>query len=184
MTRSICTEWVAVAGVVVITALIGGCATPASPPASAWPEIPAGYAAICGDLTTPPPSYSGRTYERLALSPPLGGEDLRSKASACPYAILVTPGRSELYLPDRLGPVMVGGKPRKECTRLTLDAEEGKLYVIRFEYVKGQSSPIKEEFFDRNKGKLWVFWIEEAPTRKYVCGWRPPAETGKPGDVP
>ncbi len=100
--------------------------------------------------------------------------------------ILVLPGQHEIIAqvhgqgPGAAGALLAGvlaasmeKTVKKWNTPLIFNAEAGKSYMIHFEFVKGPESPAKEEYFDRNKGKLWVYWIEEAQTGKYVCGWHP-----------
>jgi hypothetical protein len=133
------------------------------------------------DQKTPPPAYSGRTTDKATIRA-LDGKELKGQGLvAYPSEILVLPGQHEVLARvggganamGALGHVVQDGAVRKWDAPLSFKAEAGKTYLVRYEFVKGPDSPAKEDYFNRNKGKLWVYWIEEAQTRKHVCGWRP-----------
>jgi hypothetical protein len=154
------------------------------------PELPdAQVAKISVDQKTPPPAYSGRTSDTATIRM-LDGQEIKDGGRAVhPKDILVLPGKHEVVAQAGLGSANAMGRfgaagsavgtamnekaVRKWNAPLSFTAEAGKAYMIRYEFVKGPNSPSKEEYFNRNKGKLWVYWIEEAQTGKHVCGWSP-----------
>jgi hypothetical protein len=176
----------AVGMIVALGTFLSGCATPPPTRAYTGSERPESQVAkVSVDQTTRPPAFSGRTGEGATIRT-LDGKEIRGGGrSAHPKDILILPGKHEVLAQvDGQGPGAAGAlfgtmlaaamenAVEKWNTPLIFNAEAGKTYLIRFEYVKGPESPAKEDFFDRNKGKLWVYWIEEAQTKKHVCGWR------------
>lgn len=173
-------KWVVAAAGVAAGLLFTGCA---SAPTRAYtgPERPMSQVArICIDQTTPPPAYSGRTSEKATIRA-LDGREIKGEGLAAhPKEILVLPGQHQLLARvagganamGALGSAMMENAARKWDAPLDFKAEPGRTYMVRFEYVKGPGSPAKEEYFNRNKGKLWVYWIEEPQTRRHICGWR------------
>lgn len=174
----------------ILLSMIGilGCSSTA--PYRAYPgaELPESQIArIRVDRETPPPSYSGRTSDKATIRI-LDGKDIKTMgASGYPTEILVQPGQHEIVARVGLGGPVTGvgalgtgiAASKMDSTVAKWDAplaflaDPGKTYLIRFEYVKGPESPEKEDYFNRNKGKLWVYWLEEAITREHVAGWLP-----------
>ena len=171
---------------VAVNVLLAGCA---SFPMRAYegPELSASQVAtIFVDDRTPPPKYSGRTSDKATIRL-LDRRDLKESAfSGYPREIIVAPGRHEILarvagsgnvalgaLGSTLSANATENAVKKWDAPMTFDAGAGKSYRIRYEFVKGPDSPEKEEYFNRNKGKLWVYWIEDAKTGQFVCGWKP-----------
>lgn len=94
-------------------------------------------------------------------------------------AICVLPGRHEIVaqvhgasagsslgaLPAGIIAASTENKIKKWNTPLIFNAEAGKSYMIRFDGVNDPDNP--------GKTLMYVYWVEEAQTGKYVCGWRP-----------
>jgi hypothetical protein len=93
-------------------------------------------------------------------------------------AIYVLPGRHEIVaqvhgassgpslgaLPSGIIAAATENKIKKWNTPLIFNAEAGKSYIIRFDSFNTPESRF-----------VYVYWVEETQTGKYVCGWRPDA---------
>ena len=91
-----------------------------------------------------------------------------------PRAVHVLPGRHEIVAQvhgsaagpslGALGDAMIAAHSEKGLrnmqSTMIFNAEAGKEYVIRFDEIGTPKVP------------NYVYWIEEAHTGKYVCGWR------------
>jgi len=162
---------------------LAGCAT-APTRLYTGPELPETQVAkICIDQNTPPPAFSKRTSDIAKI---LTVDGVEMKGFTITRAVEVLPGRHEILArihgqgPDAFGALGAGlaaaamdNAVKKWDAPLKFTAEAGKTYMIRFEFVKGPDSPAKEEYFNRTKGMLWVYWVEEATAGKFICGWRP-----------
>lgn len=182
----VCRVGVIAIAIALVCTAVSGCA---SPPLRAYdgPErLSSQVAKIFVDDRTPPPAYSGRTSDKATIRL-LDRQDLKGSAlSGYPKEIIVMPGQHEILARvagsgnaalGALGSTLTANATENAVKKwdapMTFDAIAGKSYRIRYEFVKGPESPEKEDYFNRNKGKLWVYWIEDADTGQYVCGWEP-----------
>ncbi len=158
----------------VAVSLLTGCATT---PTRVYtgPELPAAQVAtISAEQREVKVAYTHITEMGKIVS--VDGEKM--KGLMITKAITVLPGRHEIVaqvhgasagsalgaLPAGIIAATTENKIKRWNTPLIFNAEAGKSYMIRFDGVNDPENP--------GKTLKYVYWVEDAQTGKYVCGWR------------
>lgn len=152
--------------------LLTGCAT-APTRAYKGPELPVSQVSKISCERKHYTIWTKPQYEDLVMIRTLDGKEIDTWWGGLPTEILVLPGKHEVVanMKGAGGGALVNALyehyANKSVVPLNFNAEAGKSYTICAELLQKQNTS------DRQGG--WVFWLEEVPSGKVVCGRHPEA---------
>ncbi len=161
-------NWPGVFVMVLAASLLTGCAT-APTRLYSGPELPGDQVAkISTGERQFKVGFSRQLTERGKI---LSVDGEKMKGLRMTREIYVLPGQHEIVaqadeadVPGVVFQAWAESQVKKWNTPLIFNAEAGKSYIIRFDSFNTPESRF-----------VYVYWVEETQTGKYVCGWRPDA---------